>query len=262
VLGLRILTGVVAVPALVGVAVVGGYPALIAVLVGAVVGAAELFLLLQAAGYRPLTPLGIILAAGLVFDAAYPSHGILSAALAIATVLAAAWLMRRPDWSGSLVDWAVTFLPALYVGGLIRFFLPLRALGDGLFWTLVVLAGTWACDIAAYFVGRAMGRTKLAPRISPGKSVEGAVAGVACAVAVGVVGALYHGQSVPRVAMLGLIVGVCTVGGDLIESFVKRQLGAKDSGILVPGHGGLLDRIDGLIVAVAGAYLYVVATGS
>jgi phosphatidate cytidylyltransferase len=123
-----------------------------------------------------------------------------------------------------------------------------------------VLVCSWCCDIAAYFVGGAFGRTKLAPKISPAKSVEGALAGIVAAALIGSVAALTGGHSPIRLAGLGLVIGVSTVLGDLLESFIKRQCGAKDSGVLVPGHGGVLDRMDSLLLAVAGAYFYVVAT--
>jgi phosphatidate cytidylyltransferase len=136
----------------------------------------------------------------------------------------------------------------------------------------MVLVGTWVCDSVAYFVGREVGRTKLAPRISPGKSVEGALGGIAATVGTAILAAPTIDLMAPTLALapprlsmlhlggLGLVIGVCVVLGDLVESFIKRQLGAKDSGVILPGHGGVLDRIDGLILAVAGAYFYLAAT--
>ena len=258
----RILSGVVAVPALIVLVWAGGGWYLGAVLVGAAVATFELFGMLHAAGHRPLAPVGVAVSVGFILDAAFPSPsvGVLQAVLAVAIVVSASWLMRRTDWSGAVLDWSLTFLPALYVGGLMRYFVPLRELPAGMFWTLTVLVGTWLCDTLAYSVGRSLGRTKLAPRISPGKSVEGAVAGVLAAVVVGVGAGLVGEVSLARLAGLGLVVGVCAVFGDLIESFVKRQSGAKDSGMLIPGHGGILDRIDSWLLAVTGAYFYVVAT--
>jgi phosphatidate cytidylyltransferase len=129
------------------------------------------------------------------------------------------------------------------------------------------------CDIAAFFVGRRWGRARLAPKISPGKSVEGAIGGLAGAVLAAVVlgpilgwllAATGLGPGAPvsivRLAGLGLVIGVCAIVGDLMESFIKRQCGAKDSGALIPGHGGVLDRIDSVILAMVGAYFFVVTT--
>ena len=259
-LGIRIVSGMVGVPLLVGLVLLGGVWYLLGVLVPAVLGTLEIFSMLNAAGHRPVAPLGLIVAASFVLDAAFPGYRVLPTTLAVSGVAALAWLMVRSDWSKAVVDWALTFAPALYVGGLLQFFIPLRESVDGVFWALTVLICAWSCDTAAYFVGGAIGRTKLAPRISPAKSVEGAVAGVVGAVIVAVAAALIASQPLLRSSGLGLAVGLCAVLGDLIESFLKRACGAKDSGVLVPGHGGILDRMDSLLVAAAGGYLYLAAT--
>jgi phosphatidate cytidylyltransferase len=138
---------------------------------------------------------------------------------------------------------------------------------------LLVLTCTWASDTTAFFVGRRWGKARLAPRISPGKSVEGAIGGLIGAILAALVfGPLLAGlvsatgletltsPSFIRLAGLGLIIGICAIAGDLLESFVKRQCGAKDSGTLIPGHGGALDRIDSVMLAAVGAYFFVVTT--
>jgi len=200
---------------------------------------------------------------------------VMPAILVVMAVGSLFWMMRRPDTSGALVDWALSLAPALYVGGTLQYFIPLRMTpdGNGLFWVLAVLVCTWANDIAAFFVGRRWGRARLAPRISPGKSVEGAIGGVLAAIVVAIIlgpvlGTLLSATglssvsapSAARLAGLGAAIGICGVIGDLMESFVKRQCGAKDSGGLIPGHGGILDRIDSILLAVVGAYCYVVTT--
>ena len=119
-------------------------------------------------------------------------------------------------------------------------------------WLILVIVSTWAADVAAYLVGTAVGRRRIAPSISPGKTLEGTVAGfVACALAALAVGAAF---GMPRAPVLIVAIGLGPVGlaGDLLESFVKRRAGVKDSGAILPGHGGLLDRLDSL---VAGAIL-------
>ncbi|MEK6226594.1 MAG: phosphatidate cytidylyltransferase [Chloroflexota bacterium] len=113
-------------------------------------------------------------------------------------------------------------------------------------WLLLAIVPTWAADVAAYLVGTAVGRRRIAPSISPGKTLEGTVAGfVACALAALAVGAAL---GLPRAPVLIVAVGLGPVGlaGDLLESFVKRRGGVKDSGAILPGHGGLLDRLDSL----------------
>lgn len=274
-LRLRIVSAFVGVPALLLLAVLGGVPYVIAVSGAAIVASAEVFSMLGGAGFRPVVPLGLALAVGIVLSALTTDSRVMPGFLVVAVLGGLFWTMRREDADGALVDWALTIATALYVGGTFHYAVLLRELadGNGLFWILTVMVCTWACDITAFFVGRRWGRARLAPRISPGKSVEGAVAGVGLTILVAValgplltaiittlgLGSVTQPSAV-RLAGLGLVVGAFGVVGDLMESFVKRQCGAKDSGVLVPGHGGVLDRIDSILVAVVGAYFYVVTT--
>lgn len=129
---------------------------------------------------------------------------------------------------------------------------------NGHIWLLTALAIVWAADSAAYFAGRHFGGTlfkdrKLAPRISPNKTLEGVLGGVIGGVLVGVCGALLAGASgaqAPFVALVALAATLASVVGDLYESLLKRHAGVKDSGHLIPGHGGILDRIDGVLAAL------------
>jgi phosphatidate cytidylyltransferase len=135
----------------------------------------------------------------------------------------------------------------------------LRAAPWGFFATLFVMAVVWGADIAAYFTGRAVGGPKLAPAISPNKTWSGAVGGLAGALlAAGALALLWPGHANPagigRLAVLALPLAVLSILGDLYESALKRSAGVKDSGTLLPGHGGVMDRLDGLVpAAVAGA---------
>jgi phosphatidate cytidylyltransferase len=273
VLRLRFLSAVIGVPVLLLLTVVGGGWYVAAVTLGAVAATFEVFSMLAGAGFRPLRPLGLALAAAIVLDALATDARIMPAILVLAMLAGLLQVMRRPDAVGAMVDWALTLAPAIYVGGTMHYMIPLRMLPNGLLWVLTVLIATWVCDIAAFFVGRRWGRTRLAPRISPGKSVEGAVGGLIGAVAVTTLivpflvrmmhsaGLPVAGPfSLPQLVGLGLVIGVCAIVGDLMESFIKRQCGAKDSGALIPGHGGVLDRIDSVILAMVGAYFFVVTT--
>lgn len=119
----------------------------------------------------------------------------------------------------------------------------------GLWLVLYLLLCIWATDIGAYFTGRSLGKNKLAPAISPGKTWEGLGGGMALAALTG--GICFSFTEFPRsvveCALVGLLLGAVSQGGDLFESWIKRRAGVKDSGTLIPGHGGLLDRVDGLI---------------
>jgi phosphatidate cytidylyltransferase len=120
-------------------------------------------------------------------------------------------------------------------------------------WLFVALAVVWAADTGAYFVGRHSGRRKLSPRISPNKTVEGLAGGLVAGTVVAVAFAPLAGAQLaqlPAIALVAFVAVAFSVVGDLFESLLKRHVGAKDSGDLIPGHGGILDRIDGVVAAL------------
>lgn len=135
----------------------------------------------------------------------------------------------------------------LYLGNFV-FFILLRDLPNGLVWFLILLTATWVSDTFAYFVGKSFGKHKLAPRLSPKKTVEGALGGIAGAALVGFVSTLvFSGLNTWAVMLLGAFIGIASLLGDLVESALKRQAKVKDSGRIIPGHGGVLDRFDSLL---------------
>jgi phosphatidate cytidylyltransferase len=130
-------------------------------------------------------------------------------------------------------------------------------------WLLIALVPTWAADVVAYVVGARMGRRKIVPRISPGKTWEGTLAGIAAAAVVVLLIASSAGIKTGPTLLLAILVGPVAFASDLLESAIKRAAGAKDSGTLLPGHGGVLDRIDSLIfVAPAVAFVLWLARGA
>jgi phosphatidate cytidylyltransferase len=273
VLRLRVLSAFIGVPILLLLALVGGSWYVAAVVGGAIAATFEMSSMLAGAGFRPARWLAIGLTVAIVLDALTGDMRVLPAILVVGMLVGMLQMMARPDPTGALVDWALTLAPAIYVGGTMHYLIALRWLPDGLLWILLVLVCTWACDITAFFVGRRWGRIKLAPRLSPAKSVEGAIGGLVGAVlAAFLIGPFLVGIMLSlglpvrgpfggwQMLGFGLVIGVCAIAGDLMESFIKRQCGAKDSGALIPGHGGVLDRIDSVLLAVVGAYFYVVMT--
>ena len=160
-------------------------------------------------------------------------------------------------------------LPAgvFYIGPSVVALLWLRAEPNGLADMLLVLLIVWASDISAYLIGRWIGGAKLAPRISPGKTWSGAIGGLSGAAIVAAGMALWYGpaiganSSVQSFFLLCLLLSVVSQAGDLMESAIKRRFGVKDSGWLVPGHGGLFDRLDGILVAVPAAAALVLVLG-
>lgn len=139
----------------------------------------------------------------------------------------------------------------LYVGGLLACLLLILGLANGRLLVLFLLASVVFADTGAYFSGRFWGRRKMAPQLSPGKTVEGLVGGLAAASAAGALFAwlLLDDTGPGAGALLGLAMAAFSVLGDLLESVIKRAAGVKDSGGVLPGHGGLLDRVDGIILA-------------
>jgi len=154
-------------------------------------------------------------------------------------------------------DLGVTMAGALYTGGLLGYAPLLAARPEGWAWLLMVLLGTAACDTGAYFVGSTLGRHKLIPHISPGKTWEGLAGGVLGGIIAALVlsGALHI--TWPQAVLLGLLIFVAAVSGDLCESLIKRAVGVKDSGNIIPGHGGILDRLDSILFVLLAVYWFV-----
>ena len=237
---------------------VGGW-ALVALGVAAVlIGCHELYGM--ARRHRPMVIAGHLAAAGMVVGAHW--SGIdwallpLPMALFASFLLAAGVSMRE----SATVSIAVTMLGPAYIGLGMASLVLLRDYGSdetGFNVLLAVVLGTWASDIFAYFGGRAFGRHKLAPAISPKKTVEGFLFGLVFG-ALAVWWTLYAVEkhvSHTQAAILGIVVALISPFGDLFESFLKRDLGVKDSGTLLGGHGGVLDRIDALLFAGPAAYI-------
>lgn len=206
-----------------------------------------------AAGYGYGEPGPIGYGAGLLLIAA--SGHTLLVALA-AALLPVSLFLRAPDLAKTLPRAALLLFGVFYVFGPFACAVPLRAMNPH--WLMYALLLSWIGDTGAYYVGRKWGRHKLAPRISPGKSWEGAFASVATAVVAGV---LYLHFAIPaapwwEVTALSAAVNVAGQVGDLAESAMKRGAGVKDSGNILPGHGGFLDRVDSSLFTMPAVYLY------
>jgi len=177
--------------------------------------------------------------------------------LVLVAILAMALALRSRNLVDALPAAATMLLGAIYVFGSLRCGIDLRAISQ--YWLFFALSLNWAGDIAALYVGRLIGRHKLAPRVSPGKSWEGAAASVTASM---LYGALYLPRLLPSVPLLeglGLaaLANIAGQFGDLCESGLKRGAGVKDSGTLLPGHGGWLDRLDSSLFALPVVYFVV-----
>ncbi len=165
---------------------------------------------------------------------------------------------KQPDAPGS---WVGTAFGILFIGWLGSHFFRLRGVPEmAAAWTALAMLGTWIADSGAYIFGKSLGRHKLAPRLSPNKTIEGYVGGIVVGTLFTVIIAYFLDLDLVIALILGLLVSIVSPAGDLGVSMLKRAVGVKDSGKILPGHGGALDRIDSLVWSVAMAYFLVTLT--
>ena len=242
-LALRVCSALVLVPLALGAAYLGGWPFAVLWGLAAMVVLWEWDSLVAGSDQRIVLTTG---GASLALAIALVLTGHLLAAvivLAISTLgVASLAPAKRRTWIAAGVPYA----GALGVAPIV-----LRSdNGEGFLAIIFLFAVVWTTDIAAYFAGRAIGGPKLMPRVSPNKTWSGAIGGTLAAVVVALALAKVTALTgLFAIAMLAVILSICAQGGDLFESFLKRRFGAKDSGHLIPGHGGLMDRLDGFITA-------------
>jgi phosphatidate cytidylyltransferase len=269
----RALSALVFVPLLLIVLVLGEpwFGALIAAFVA--VAAWETARLLRGAGYPAVPWLVIAGALAVAADVASPSwlSGYGDLLIAAAVVAAGIAAFSEKDTKVGFAAWMATAFGAVYVGllaALVRLGLaapavaasaPAAQLGGQRGWILLVILLVWAFDTGAYLVGIALGKRKFLAHISPSKSYWGLFGGLVACTAVAVAGFWALGQPPVLGLALGPLVGLAAQAGDLAESMLKRSAGAKDSSALIPGHGGILDRVDSFIFAAPVAALYVAA---
>lgn len=249
---LRVFGGMVVVVVVLGGGWLGTWAFAGVMGVALIIASWELWRLLVQAGYAASQ--GVIaltsLAAALSLQLSTPWSALVLSLLLLTSL---AWQLRR--WRQRTVgDWAVSFAGGFYLGWTGGHLILVRQGDEGWHWLLLTLLAVWLADSMAYAAGHLWGRHKLAPHISPGKTWEGYIGGALAALVTGAaVGALTP-IGLPLGLVTGGLIGCLSVLGDLVESMLKRIAHAKDSGHLIPGHGGVLDRLDSMLWAGVIAY--------
>jgi phosphatidate cytidylyltransferase len=260
----RVLSAIVLIPIVAGLTYAGGWLLAGVVFLAVIRAAFEAFALLKAAGYRPSLPAASLMMALLLLAARYPDRALVGLVLAASLIGGLAWQLLRSPQGHPVQSWALTLGIALWLGwlgshfDLLRDLSPAFGFGLGARWLTVGFLATWVNDSAAYFVGKAVGRHPCCPYLSPHKTWEGTIGGWIGGVAATVLLGLWlvdlpwaHGLA------LGALVATVAPFGDLAKSMVKRQMGVKDFAGLIPGHGGMFDRIDSLLFVMPTIYYYV-----
>ncbi|HST24875.1 MAG TPA: phosphatidate cytidylyltransferase, partial [Gaiellaceae bacterium] len=257
----RLLVTAIGLPLVLGMIWLGHWYLFLLVIVAGVLALHEFYVMT-----RPLRPIAIAGHAGLIGILFAIQVSTLTWAIgALLAVIALAFLLKGlAGTSGSAtVSVATTLLGPAWIGFGLGFVLLLRAIhGHGRLAAFTLLLAVFADDTFAYLAGRALGRHKLAPALSPGKTLEGFIAGTAACVFVTFV-SLYHDRhtylSIGQAVLLGVVIAAAAPAGDLFESMLKRDMGVKDTGRILGGHGGMLDRLDAILFSSVAAFYVILA---
>ncbi len=270
----RFITGVVGIPvAVVIIFYPGGLPLTVATAIVASLGGFEFYNGVRRSGARPVAWAGLF-AIVLFVIAARVSKGesVLPAIAALFTLLLIlSFIVELLRFNRApLANIGTTAMGAIYIGWMISHIVMLRGIDGrnitlwsysekpGAWLVMFAFLCTWACDTGAFVIGRLYGKTKLAPKLSPNKTLEGLVAGLVCSVLVGALFGLVIDLPPQHALALGAIIGLMTQLGDFSESAIKRELRIKDFGNVLPGHGGILDRFDSILFTCPATYYYTV----
>ena len=260
----RLLSALVGIPTVIALVLWGPVWLYTAVVLFLALGSQlELYRMFAGAGIEADQAAGLALGALVVLAFAARQPVLLPLALSLAVIVTVALGLRRDAyidraWTGV----SLTLLGVCYCAWLLGHAIWLRALPRGPALTIYGAGVTWCGESAAYFVGRRLGRHPLAPRLSPGKTVEGGVAQMIVSTLAGIAGAPVVRLPLAEGAAIGVLLGAVGQIGDLSESFLKRSAGAKDAGRLIPGHGGLLDRLDSLLFNIPALYYWLYFAGT
>lgn len=259
----RALSAAILIPLVAGVTYAGGWVLAAVVLVAVCLAAREFLSLMAEAGYRPSLAACLLVMVALLVIARFPELDLLGLVLAASIIGTLIWQLLRPPQGFPTQSWALTLGAAIWLGWLGSHFVQIRdlspefGLGLGTRWLVMVFLVTWINDSAAYFVGKAIGKHPCCPYLSPKKTWEGTIGGwiggVAATMLLG-----YWLVDLPWIhgLVLGILVATVAPFGDLAKSMIKRQMQVKDFSSLIPGHGGMFDRIDSLLFVAPVMFYY------
>lgn len=261
--GLRTITAIIAIPIVLAFVWLGGWWGFAAATFIAILGIYELHSMMLHEGYHPLIIISLALSILFLVAAMIPQQRLvlLELGLSLALLVTFPLLFFRKKLDGAMVDWSLTLAIAIYLGWPLSLFPLLRGfqigISPGFWWVVTVLLGSWGFDTGAFFAGHFFGRHKLAPNISPAKTWEGVAGGLIFSIIAAVLCTIWP-LGVPwyLAILLGILIAIAATLGDLAESLIKRQTHVKDSGQFMPGHGGVLDRIDSLLFVVIVVFIF------
>ena len=260
----RVITAAVGVPLII-LAVWFGDPWFSLLIVAATLaGTFEFYHMANLNKREPLIYFGLLWTLALVLSPHYNSTNTLPIVMTAAVVISLIWILCHSPREEASRNWAWMVAGTLYIGWMLSYWLNLRILEDGRNWVYLAMFTTFANDTGAFFIGRKWGKRKLASAISPDKTWEGAIGGLLSAIVavIAISKILILFSPLPfkywQVFLIGFLISLFAQLGDLVESLLKRNMGVKESGKLLPGHGGILDRFDSLIFVGPMVYYYVV----
>lgn len=243
---MRIISGIVVIVVCFAFGFIGGVWFTLFVFAIMLLTAYELWHLCVAASYKPSLAVTVLTAAAAFAGVRWPSLPILVPAMSLA-LLATLGLQLVRTSKRRFGDWAVSFAGGFYIGWTCGLIAALREWENGAWWLFLTLVAVWLADSGAYIFGRLLGKHKLAPSISPSKTWEGYIGGALTSLAGGALVGWAGPLGLWSGVLVGAFIGLFSVMGDLTESLIKREAQTKDSGTLIPGHGGVFDRVDSLL---------------
>jgi len=256
----RVISSLVAIPIVFVAVFVGGIWFALGAMAFGLIAGWEFTQMMKTGGYHPAPLVTLVLVVLLVIDSYYTSVRLTALVISVAVLGSLVWQLFQHS-SRPTADWALAIAGGFYIGWGMAHLVALRELADGLYWIGLALLCTWAADSFAYFTGRAIGKNKLWPRHSPKKTWEGLFGGIAGSIVVAILLALISPLNLLTAIIVGAVIPVAGLFGDLSISLMKRDVGVKDSSNLFPGHGGFLDRVDSLLFVSVVVYYFAVWIG-